>query len=313
MQTEADFPRWYSMDHPALRQADCELWLCQPTDLAAAVSGNKVAKLKYPLMNAKTFGLKGIATFGGAFSNHLLATAAACEQQGMPSMGFVRTDHLDPDNPTLQRCRRFGMSLKVVSRADYRRRSDPNWLAELAQGYPGWQWVPEGGTSPSGVAGVREWNFTQSPQGALTHLVTATGSGGTLAGLALGHPDLTVVGMAIVKDPSLSHRIRQLSEGQSNWHLDMTSVGSGYGRFTTEQLALCLDIRQQLKVSLEPIYTGKALSGLLERLSQGHFQPGSRIGFVHTGGLQGLDGLHYRGLITSAHWQALATRDGLTQ
>lgn len=310
---EADFPQWYSIDHPTVRQAGCELWLCQPADIEAEISGNKVAKLKYPLRSAETAGGRGIATFGGAFSNHLLATAAACSQMGMESLGFVRTDDLDPHNPTLKRCRRLGMTLKALNRADYRRRHDPDWLAALQQEYPGWHWVPEGGTSPSGVAGVREWDLNQSPNGALTHLVTATGSGGTLAGLALGHPDLTVIGMAVVKDPSLTQRIRQLSEGQSNWHLDYRSVGSGYGRFTTQQLSLCLDIRQQLNLSLEPIYTGKALSGLLELLQQGYFQSGSRIGFVHTGGLQGLDGLHYRGLISRAQWQALVTKGRLPE
>ncbi|MCH8530683.1 MAG: pyridoxal-phosphate dependent enzyme [Saccharospirillum sp.] len=294
-------PKWY----PLASQAGCELWLCQPVTIEGAVSGNKIAKLRYPLLNAQASGCRGIATFGGAFSNHLLATAAACEQQGLQSLGFVRTDRLDPDNPTLRRCHRFGMSLIALSRADYRRRHDPDWLAVLQQRNPGWHWVPEGGTSSSGVAGVREWALAQSPQGAVTHLVTATGSGGTLAGLALGHPQLNMLGMAVVKDDSLPQRIRQLCEGQANWHLSMASVGPGYGRFTREHLSLCLDIRQQIGVSLEPIYTGKALFGLLELINQGHFKPGSRIGFVHTGGLQGLDGLHYRGLIDSAQWQAL--------
>lgn len=299
-------PKWYPIAEPFLDRAGCELWLCQPTELEGAVSGNKIAKLKYPLLRAQSNGFKGIATFGGAFSNHLLATAAACKAQGLKSLGFVRTDRLDSENPTLQRCRRFGMSLKALSRADYCCRHDPPWLAELEQRYPGWYWVPEGGTSPLGVKGLREWAMTQSPHGALTHLVAATGSGGTVAGLAIGHPHLSILGMAVVKDDSLPQRIRQLSEGQSNWQLSMDSVGPGYGRFESEHLSLCLDIRLRNGVSLEPVYTGKALHGLFNLIKQGHFLPGSRIGFVHTGGLQGLNGLLYRGLINTAQWQALA-------
>lgn len=296
---------WHRVAHPALQVHGSELWLYLPGSLANPVAGNKEAKLYYPLLQAEEQNKRGIATFGGAFSNHLLATAAACQSRGLESMGWVRTDRLDPENPTLKKCLALGMTLQPVSREDYRLRHETSWQTALEAAYPGWIWVPEGGSSALGVAGVARLNLADTPAGAATHLVTATGSGGTVAGLAKGHPELEVVGITVVKDASLPEKIADLSDNRPNIKLETGFVGSGYGRFSDEQLAFCLDFKAHTGISIEPVYTGKALYALFKLIEQGRFRPGSRLSFFHTGGLQGLDGLVYRGLISDRHCRQL--------
>lgn len=305
MLAESDSSLWHPVEHPVLRKAGSELWIAQPTVLDRDISGNKAAKLRHHLKQAQAAGSVGLATFGGAFSNHLLATAAACKAAGLRSWGWVRADRIDPENPTLRRCQALGMVLKALDRQTYRLRNNADWLAQQQRLYPGWFWVPEGGTSDLGVAGVRELSLGKTPSGPATHLVTATGSGGTIAGLALGHPQLKVLGMSVVKDSSLAERIQSLGQGQANWFLETGFVGAGYGRFDAALLTFCLDFKTQTGIRLEPIYTGKALYGLLQLIEQGAFEAGSRFSFFHTGGLQGLDGLRYRSLITEAQWRCL--------
>ena len=296
---------WQQICDPLFDQHDLRLWLYHPVHPFDVLSGNKQLKLHYPLKIAQKQGKKGVLTFGGAFSNHLAATASACKQQSMASIGLVRTDQLDAHNPTLQHCQTSGMHLVPLSRTEYRMRSDSDWLTQLQQQYPDFLIVPEGGSSALGVQGVTELDLTQTPHGNSQYIVTASGSGGTLAGLALGNPDAKVIGIDVVNDMSLPDKIKQWCPQANNWQLIRGYTGKGYGRFDAELLQLCLDFRQCHQITLEPIYTGKAMSALYQLIAQGSFPKGSSISFFHTGGLQGLAGLRYRGLLSEADYQIL--------
>ncbi|MEE2025931.1 MULTISPECIES: 1-aminocyclopropane-1-carboxylate deaminase/D-cysteine desulfhydrase [Alkalimonas] len=299
---------WQQIWEPSIDQHQVGLWLYQTTQAANALCGNKGLKLHYPLKVALQQGKKGILTFGGAFSNHLAASAIACQQHQLLSIGLVRTDQLDTENPTLKHCLASGMQLVPISRTDYRLRSNPAWLAQLQQQYPDFLIVPEGGSSMLGVQGVSELDLTKTPHGNSQFIVTATGSGGTLAGLALGNPDAQVLGIAVVKDLSLPARITQWCPQTNNWQLITGYTGKGYGRFDAQLLEFCLDFKQRHQITLEPIYTGKAMSALYQLIAQGAFPKGSSISFFHTGGLQGLAGLRYRGSLTEADYQILAAQ-----
>lgn len=297
---------WQQICDPLFDLHHLRLWLYHPAQPGDMLSGNKQLKLHYPLKIAQKDGKKGILTFGGAFSNHLAATASACKQQNMASIGLVRTDQLDGHNPTLQYCRASGMQLVPISRTDYRLRHESGWLAHLQQQYPDFLIVPEGGSSALGVQGVTELDLTHTPDGHSQYIVTATGSGGTLAGLALGNPNAGVIGIDVVNDLSLPEKIKEWCPQATNWQLLTGYTGKGYGRFHVELLQFCLDFKQRHHITLEPIYTGKAMSALYQLIAQGAFPKGGSISFFHTGGLQGLAGLRYRGLLTEADYQILA-------
>ncbi|MCH8537456.1 MAG: pyridoxal-phosphate dependent enzyme [Alkalimonas sp.] len=297
--------QWVAIKHPRLEKHQLTFWLVQPESASLFVSGNKQLKLKYHISEVQQQHKEGILTFGGAFSNHLVATAVTCSQIGIPCTGLVRTDQLDVSNPTMSACRQAGMQLIALHRQQYKQRQDPSWLCQLQQEYPDRLIVPEGGTSPYGVNGVAELNLAVTPTGKTDVLITATGSGGTLAGLAIGHPDCQTLGIAVVKDTSLPGKIAALSQQQSNWHLIDNFVGKGYGRFDDSLLQFCLDFKQQTTISLEPIYTGKAMQAIFKLIAEDYFKPGTNLVFLHTGGLQGLAGLLYRGLISQQHYDLL--------
>ncbi|SEB00320.1 1-aminocyclopropane-1-carboxylate deaminase/D-cysteine desulfhydrase [Alkalimonas amylolytica] len=300
---------WQQICDPLFDRHQLRLWLYQAAQPFDALSGNKQLKLHYPLKMAQKQGQKGILTFGGAFSNHLAATAIACEQLSMASIGLVRTDQLDTENPTLQQCHASGMQLLPLSRTEYRLRNHPDWLAQLQQQYPDFVIVPEGGSSELGVQGVSELNLTSTPDGNSQFIVSASGSGGTIAGLALGNPNAQVVGIAVVKDVTLQQKVKHFCQQANNWQLITGYTGKGYGRFDAKLLQFCLDFRQRHQITLEPVYTGKAMSALYQLIAAGIFPRGSTLTFFHTGGLQGLAGLRYRGLIAEADYKALTASD----
>ena len=307
MMTKKPANNWQQIQDALLDQHQLQLWLFQPDQSSVALSGNKVLKLKYHIAQALQCKKAGLLTFGGAFSNHLAATAIACQQQGIASIGLVRTDRLDSHNPTLQHCQASGMQLVPISRAEYRMRNESDWIKQLQQHYPDFLIVPEGGSSKLGVQGVAEQDLTKTPHGNSQYIVAATGSGGTLAGLAVGNPDAQVLGIAVVSDLSLPDKIRQWCPQTNNWQLITGYTGKGYGRFDAELLQFCLEFKQRHQITLEPIYTGKAMSALYQLIAQGVFPKGSSISFFHTGGLQGLAGLRYRGLLSEADYQVLVT------
>jgi 1-aminocyclopropane-1-carboxylate deaminase len=293
--------RWLLLEHALLQQHRIQLWICQLDLPLAAVSGNKCLKLKHHLLSAQAQQKTGILTFGGAFSNHLYAVAAACQQLGWQSRAYVRTDQLDRYNPTLQYCAAMGMQLQALDREHYRLRHDTTYLKQLQTAQPQFFLVPEGGSSADGAKGVAELDLASTPGGPADLIVCATASGGTLAGIINRHQQ-AVLGIAVVKDRSLPHRVQQwltAEAAQRQWQINMQLTAGGYGRFNAELLQFCREMAQQ-QLYVEPIYTGKALAGLFSLIAQGKITPGSRLSFFHTGGLQGLQGLHYRGLITAA-------------
>jgi 1-aminocyclopropane-1-carboxylate deaminase len=161
--------------------------------------------------------------------------------------------------------------------------------------------VPEGGSDLQGLAGAASIDLSATPAGTATQLVLATGSGGTLAGMARtfgGH----VTGIDVVGDDLVKTRLADWLTGFENWQLQPSVDGAGYGRFSAETLDACIGMLEQ-GVVFEPIYTGKAWLSLLRLLEQGQLPAGERYVMLHSGGLQGLQGLAARGLITPTQWQ----------
>jgi 1-aminocyclopropane-1-carboxylate deaminase len=298
---------WQRIFLPLLEQSQTELWICHLHCLVPAIAGNKWLKLKYHIQHIQQYEKTGILTFGGAFSNHLAAVAAAGKAFGFQTHAIVRHDSV-VTNPTLAACQARGMHLSFADRQVYRQRHQPEFLATLQQQFPNWLIVPEGGTSALGLQGVAELQLANTPNGPADLLCCATGSGGTVAGLALGHPQLPVLGVNVVQDPGLPASINALVPQQHNWQLMPDCSGLRYGRFDQDTLDFCLELSKQ-NLPLEPVYTGKALRTLLRRLEQQQIAAGKRLVFFHTGGLQGLDGLLQQQRISADQYQQLKSAE----
>lgn len=248
------------------------------------VSGNKWRKLKYNLLAARAQGYTTLLTFGGAYSNHLYATAAAGQVFGFKTIGVVRGEELagKPLNPTLAFCQASGMDLHFVSRADYQRKQDAGFLAELVEQTGPCYLVPEGGTNALAIQGTAEMLPELVTQLSYTpaYVCCPVGTGGTVAGLAQSAPqETTVLGFLSLKLPA--------PLPAPGWTPVMDYHFGGYAKTTPELLQFIRLFEQKTGVLLEQVYTGKMLYGIYDLARQGYFPSGATVVAVHTGGLQG--------------------------
>ncbi|MGB5188684.1 1-aminocyclopropane-1-carboxylate deaminase/D-cysteine desulfhydrase [Robiginitalea sp.] len=256
------------------------------------LSGNKYRKLKYNLEAARASGHKTLITFGGAFSNHLHATAAAGKQYGFSTIGLVRGEELEnkPLNPTLDQACKWGMKLIFLSRKDYKLKSDPDFLNTLmAQHGPAYL-LPEGGTNELAVRGCSEI-LTPADQN-FTHICCPVGTGGTLAGLARSaQPGQHILGYPALKAPDLQKELCAWISGD-NWEVVPDYHFGGYGKINPELITFINDFKGTTGIPLDPVYTGKMLFGILGDVRLGRLSAGSRVLAIHTGGLQGIEGMN---------------------
>ncbi|GAA3715878.1 pyridoxal-phosphate dependent enzyme [Oceanisphaera sediminis] len=280
------------LHHPLLEHHRLILWIKRDDLLHPLISGNKWRKLKYILRQALSEQASGILSFGGAYSNHLHALAAAGHRLSLPTIGVVRGEP-HSNNPTLEDARRWGMTLEFVDRQQYRRRQDADWLAELARRHPGYLIVPEGGSCPRALPGVAElWHELDPEPSELNELILPVASGGTLAGLLSARPaNIRVRGYAVLKGAGwLTEEVCRLyppAAQDSGWQLELGHHGGGYAKSPATDKTAIAALAERLRVPLEPIYSGKAMLGLFRDIEAGRYAAGSRLLFVHTGGMQG--------------------------
>ncbi|KZN68390.1 1-aminocyclopropane-1-carboxylate deaminase/D-cysteine desulfhydrase [Pseudoalteromonas luteoviolacea] len=285
--------------HPLLTAKRVELLVKRDDLLHPTVQGNKWRKLKHNLLELKRRKNEALLTFGGPFSNHLYATAMASKLFKIPAHIIVRGPHLDLQNPTLRLAKACGVHLHAVTRLEYRQRYDNNYLEDLEKQFPNTFIVPEGGSNQFALQGCQE--LAQSlPQS--DYVCCAVGSGGTFAGLLNGLPSTTqLLGFSVLKGTEyLQAEILKLNPkaaSYDNWQLLHDFHDGGYGKFSETLWRFCQMMARTYHLPLEPIYTGKMMFGLWQLIEQDYFPTNSKIIAIHTGGLQGLDGLRYRKLI----------------
>lgn len=252
------------------------------------ISGNKFFKLKYNLLAAQQQGFSQVLTFGGAFSNHIAATAFAAQHFGFQSIGMIRGEELasQPFNPTLQTAQDLGMQLHFLSRFEYRLRHQAEYLQQLQQQYPQAFIIPEGGSNALAIQGTQE---ILSPDDLENYdvICCAVGTGGTLAGIIESSSEQQhVLGFSALKGDFLKHDIQQWTD-KSNWSLTDAYCCGGYAKITPKLLQFMQQFEQQHHIPLEQVYTAKMMMGLLDLIQYHHFPAHTRILAIHTGGLQG--------------------------
>lgn len=273
--------------------AGVRLYIKRDDLIHPTVSGNKWRKLKYNLKQAKLEGAATLLTFGGAFSNHLYATAAAGAFTAFKTIGIVRgEDPGEKKSPTLKFCEEQGMKLHYVSREEYKLRNSDDYLNKIKEHFGQSFVIPEGGTSQWALKGVQELTeevnlqLNRSPN----YYALAAGTGGTAAGIY--STGARVLAFSVLKGGGfLEEDILNLS-GQINKEDKLKLFTEyhfkGYAKYTQELLDFILNFKKQHGIQLEQVYTAKMLFGLYDLIAKGYFKKGSCIVAVHTGGLQGL-------------------------
>lgn len=248
------------------------------------ISGNKFYKLKYNLVEAKQKGNVGVLTFGGAYSNHIAATAFAAHQHGLKSMGIIRGEELKhkPLNTTLLTAQKFGMELVFVCRQTYRKRHDAHFLQQLQTQYPNFYIIPEGGTNALAIKGCKEILPLNHDY---DYICCAVGTGGTITGL-IESTNTPVIGFSALKGINFN-----LPTQKTNWHITDDYCFGGYAKITNELIQFIHHFEALYHVPLDPIYTAKMMYGIDQLYKQNYFKPQSRILAIHTGGLQARDSL----------------------
>lgn len=265
-----------------------ELWIKRLDLVHPHISGNKFYKLKYNFLAAQAQGYQHVLTFGGAYSNHIAATAFAAQLFGWKSTAIIRGEELAqrPLNSTLALAHKMGMEFRFVSRERYRQKNSPDFLQNLQHEYPDAYILPEGGTNALAIQGCQEiLNADDLHQFDL--ICCAVGTGGTLTGLIEASlPNQKILGFSALKGDFLTQEAQQRTS-KKNWQITDEFCCGGYAKTTPELLAFIRAFEKEHAIPLEQIYTGKMLFGLSSMIQRGEFNAGERILLIHTGGLQG--------------------------
>ncbi len=275
-----------SLYAPWIDSANISLDVLRLDLLHPVVSGNKWFKLKYYLQQASRQNKHCVATFGGAWSNHIVATAYACQQQNIACIGIIRGEQPAHLSFTLRAAQNFGMHLHFVSRASYSNKK------ELVEKYTtqGCFVIAEGGYGEAGARGAAD--ILRCCNASLySHIIVAVGTGTTLAGLTTAaHPGQQVIGISSMKSnyelpqqvanllpPSNANKVVMFHD----YHF------GGYAKHPPELIAYINAVYVQHHLPLDIVYTGKAFYATQNLAAQQYFAPGSKLLFIHTGGLQG--------------------------
>ena len=272
-----------------------ELFIKREDELHPIISGNKFRKLKYNIEEAKRLNQDVLLTFGGAFSNHILAVAGAGAEFGFKTIGVIRGEELEckiNENPTLAQAQELGMQFYFVSRAAYRDKEQPSFVSHLHEKYGNFYLVPEGGTNDFAIKGCEEI-LTDTDKEYFTHIICAVGTGGTISGLINSSSEKQqIIGFSSLKGAFLSEVIRNFVS-KTNWSINDNYHFGGYGKVTDELIQFLNSFYSQTAIPLDPVYTGKMVFGVLDLIEKGYFPPNAKILMIHTGGLQGIKGMNF--------------------
>ena len=257
------------------------------------VSGNKFRKLKYNLLQAKAEKKSKLITFGGAFSNHIAAVAFAGKENNFATIGIIRGEELASkisENPTLTFAQNCGMKFEFVTREVYKTKTTLTFIEDLEERHGDFYLVPEGGTNSHAVKGCEE--ILTDVDYDFTHICCAIGTGGTISGLInSANSNQKIIGFPALKGDFLSDDIRKFVTN-SNWELQLDYHFGGYAKINEELIRFINDFYKQTNIPLDPVYTGKMMFGIVDLINKGYFPKGAKIIAIHTGGLQGIEGMN---------------------
>ncbi len=280
--------------HPLLAEKNVQLYVKREDLIHPHVSGNKWRKLKYNLKYAKEKGIRKIVTFGGAFSNHIYATAAACRAFGLDSIGIIRGEY-DDQNPTLRFAQSCGMELKFIDRTSYREKEKNENVRAFLSDFDSVYLIPEGGTNELAHKGLKELAEEINKNSSDIIMVSA-GTGGTAIGILKWlDPSKELWVFSSLKSEYLHSEILKnvgASKGQQLKFISSYHYG-GYGKSPENLITFINNFTARTKIPIDPIYNGKLICGFCDMISIKHFDHNKSYLWIHTGGQQGITAYNY--------------------
>jgi 1-aminocyclopropane-1-carboxylate deaminase len=282
-------PSFSKLSNDFFREDNLEIFMLRLDEIHPVISGNKLFKLIYFLEEAKKSSHKEIITFGGAYSNHLAATAFAAKELKIRSVGIVRGEKPKVLSPTLLFCLENEMQLEFISRESYRKINEKDFLIDMGNKYGQHILIPEGGFSIKGKEGAALINqyFTDKN---FTHVFVPVGTATTFAGLVDTNKNETeIMGFGVLKNLNdIEKRFAELKVNPEKKYSFFNDYHfGGYAKKTEELISFMNDFYEQNKIALDFVYTAKMMFGVKDLIQKKYFSTGSKILCIHTGGLQG--------------------------
>ncbi|MGB5846939.1 MAG: pyridoxal-phosphate dependent enzyme [Ignavibacteriaceae bacterium] len=284
------------IEDPIIKDSGIKLFIKREDLNHPELSGNKWHKLKYNLITAKEKGFETLLTFGGAYSNHIYATAAAGNLFDFKTIGIIRGEEQQPLNSTLSFATSKGMKIHYVNRKTYREKNSAEFIKQLRGKFGNFYFVPEGGTNKLAVKGASE--IISNIDIDFDYVCCACGTGGTLAGLVtVLKGRKKALGFSVLKGGSfLLNDVEKLiykSVGgkYNNWDINLDFHFGGYAKINSELIEFIKRFQKITSIPIEPIYMGKLLFGVYNLILNHFFSNGMNVLVIHTGGLQGLMGM----------------------
>jgi len=282
-----------------LKSNDIRLFIKRDDLLHTEISGNKMRKLKYNLIQANIEGYDTLLTFGGAYSNHIYAVASAGKTYGFKTIGVIRGERYENLNPTLSFAASKSMHLHYISRSAYRKKYDPETIEILTKEFGKFYLLPEGGTNSLALKGCSE--IVEEVDISFDVITVCCGTGGTMAGIIAGLNGRNyTIGFSVLKGGEflkrdIKNHIKKYSDSvYLNWQVEVDYHFGGYAKYTSQLINFINDFKQDFNIQLDPVYTGKMMYGIFEMIQKGKIKKGTKILAVHTGGLQGITGFNER-------------------
>lgn len=277
---------------PFLNDKEIRIFIKRLDKTHKYISGNKWFKLKYNFLEAKKKKIRTIITFGGAFSNHIAATAFLGKKEGFNTIGIIRGEEHNPLNPTLTFAKKQGMKLRYLSRDAYRLKNTDNYLDQLKNEFDNIYLIPEGGTNKLAIKGTAEIINDNDQQ---DYVCCAVGTGGTIAGIInSAHENQKILGFPVIKGNNLLKKEIEKWTNNNSWKLIKNCHCGGYAKLSDKLITTINTFHEMFQIPLDGIYTGKMILGVLDLIKQNYFPKGSSILLIHTGGIQGNIGLNQR-------------------
>jgi 1-aminocyclopropane-1-carboxylate deaminase len=282
-------PAFSKLDTDFFGKNDLKVFMLRLDEIHPVISGNKLFKLIYFLEEAKKSRHKKIITFGGAYSNHLAATAFACKELEIKSVAIVRGENSKVLSPTLLFCLENEMQFEFISRESFKKINEKEFSEELKTKHGEHILIPEGGFSVKGKEGAMLINqyFTDKN---FTHVCLPVGTATTFAGLVEANKNETeIMGFGVLKNLNdIEKRFAELKVNPEKKYSFFNDYHfGGYAKKTEELISFMNDFYEQNKISLDFVYTAKMMFGVKDLIQKKYFPEGSKILCIHTGGLQG--------------------------
>ncbi len=281
-----------------LEEFDISLFIKREDQIHPYISGNKYRKLKYNILQAKKENKSTLLTFGGAYSNHISAVAFAGKEYGFKTVGIIRGDELQDNfdevlrqNSTIKFAHENGMKFEFISRTEYRKKHTKEFIDRLTKEYNDFYLIPEGGTNSLAIKGCEE--ILKEGDHNFHIICCAVGTGGTISGLInSAKKNQSILGFPALKGNFLTKEINNYAIRNDNWRLISDYNFGGFGKINLDLVNFINQFFLETNISLDPIYTGKMMYGIVDLIKKGFFKKESKILTIHTGGLQGIEGMN---------------------